>query len=37
LFLDTKIETSEGRLEFVNNYLKDNPNPNEKELEWLAD
>jgi hypothetical protein len=38
LFLDTKLETSEERLAFVNKYLEEeNPTPNEKELEWLAD
>lgn len=36
MFLDTHLQSSEERLEFVNNWLLENPEPNEIEMEWIA-
>jgi hypothetical protein len=36
VFLDTHLQSPEERLEFVNKWLEQNPEPNELEMEWIA-
>lgn len=34
--LDTNLQTSEERLKYIEEYLANNPTPNETELDWIA-
>lgn len=36
MYLDTRLQTSEERLQFVNDWLADHPEPTENECEWIA-
>lgn len=36
MYLDTRLQTPEERLQFINDWLVDHPNPTPNECEWIA-